>query len=182
MADEAHVVRSIQWRELFPFINLFRAFRIAMQPSKLLLGLVMVLSLYAGGRILDAIWMSRYYPSRGEIDAYTTYLWNNTRSPSFDNQRQDQHRENAISYANLLVQNGIVTDRSLALDNAYRGKHFGDLETKIIQDRNDRIAQIEQSLDAQIQQIKNSNTFADQQKSEIKQAHDRHDADVRQCH
>ena len=181
MADEAHVVRSIQWRELFPFINLFRAFRIAIQPSKLLLGLVMVLSLYAGGRILDAIWMSRYYPSRGEIDAYTTYLWNNTRSPSFDNLRQDQHRENAISYANLLVQNGIVTDRSVALDAAHRGKYFSVLETKIVQDRNDRIAQVDQSLDAQIQQIKSSNATEDQQETEIRQAHDRRDADIRQA-
>ena len=181
MADEAHVVRSIQWRELFPFVNLFRTFRIAIQPSKLLLGLAMVLSLYAGGRVLDAVWMSRYYPSRGEIDAYTAYLWNNTRSPSFDNQRQDQHRENAISYANLLVQSSIVTDRSVALDDAYHGKHFGDLETKIIQDRNDRIAQLDQSLDAQIQQIKNSNATDDQQKAEIRQANDRRDADVRQA-
>lgn len=181
MADEAHVVRSIQWRELFPFINLFRAFRIAIQPSKLFLGLVMVLALYAGGRVLDAIWASSYYPSRGEIDAYTAYLWNNTRSPSFDSQRQDQHRENAISYVNLLVQNGLVSDRSVALDDAYRGKHFGDLETKIIQDRNDRITQVDQSLDAQIKQIKNSNAPDDQQKTEIRQAYDRRDADVRQA-
>ncbi len=181
MADEAHVVRSIQWRELFPFINLFRAFRIAIQPSKLFLGLVMVLALYAGGRVLDAIWASSYYPSRGEIDAYTTYLWNNTRSPSFDSQRQDQHRENAISYANLLVQDGIVTDRSAAIEDAYHGRYFSELESKTIQDRNERIAQVDQSLDAQIQQIKNSNASDDQQKTEIRQAHDRRDADVRQA-
>lgn len=181
MADEAHVVRSIQWRELFPFINLFRTFRIAIQPSKLVLGLVMVLALYAGGRVLDAIWASSYYPSRGEIDAYTAYLWNNTRSPSFDSQRQDQHRENAISYANLLVQDGIVTDRSVALDKAYHGKNFGDLESKIIQDRNDRIAQVDQSLDAQIKQIKNSNASEDEQDAEIRQARDRRDSDIRQA-
>lgn len=181
MADEAQVVRSIQWRELFPFINLFRAFRVAIQPSKLFLGLVMVLALYAGGRVLDAIWASSYYPSRGEIDAYTAYLWNNTRSPSFDSQRQDQHRENAVSYANLLAQNGIVTDRSVALDDAYHGRYFGELESKIVQDRNDRIAQVDQSLDAQIKQIKNSNAPDDQQKTEIRRAYDQRDAEVHQA-
>ena len=29
MADDAQSIRSLNWRELFPFINLFRAFRVA---------------------------------------------------------------------------------------------------------------------------------------------------------
>ena len=40
MADEAATVRSIDWRELFPFTNLFRAFRVAIHPSKLIIALV----------------------------------------------------------------------------------------------------------------------------------------------
>ena len=39
MADEAQTIRSINWREVFPFTNLFKAFRVAVHPSKLVLAL-----------------------------------------------------------------------------------------------------------------------------------------------
>ena len=35
MADEPHVIRGIDWKETFPFITLFRGFRVAIHPSKL---------------------------------------------------------------------------------------------------------------------------------------------------
>jgi hypothetical protein len=60
MADEAQTIRSINWREVFPFTHLFRAFRIAVHPSKLLLALAALLLIYAGGRTLDAVWPKPY--------------------------------------------------------------------------------------------------------------------------
>ena len=33
------VLRGINWRETFPFTHIFRGFRIAIHPSKLMLGL-----------------------------------------------------------------------------------------------------------------------------------------------
>src|SRR4051794_41959901 len=55
MADEAQTVRSIDWREVFPFTNLFKAFRVAVHPSKLVLALAALLLLYCGGRILHGL-------------------------------------------------------------------------------------------------------------------------------
>src|SRR3954466_7893013 len=62
MADEQHgiMIRSIDWREVFPFTHLFRAFRVAVHPSKLILALVALLALYFGGNLLDKIWPSDY--------------------------------------------------------------------------------------------------------------------------
>src|ERR1043165_6849352 len=60
MADEAQTIRSINWREVFPFTNLFRAFRIAVHPSKLFLALVALLAIYTGGRVLDLAWPQKY--------------------------------------------------------------------------------------------------------------------------
>src|SRR5690349_15740006 len=60
MADEAQTIRSINWREVFPFTHVFRAFRIAVHPSKLLLALAALLLIYAGGRALDAVWPDKY--------------------------------------------------------------------------------------------------------------------------
>src|SRR6476659_3280760 len=56
MADEAQTIRSINWREVFPFTNLFKAFRVAVHPSKLVLALTALLLLYLVGRVLDGLW------------------------------------------------------------------------------------------------------------------------------
>jgi hypothetical protein len=56
MPDDWQMFRGIDWRQVLPFTHIFRAFRIAIHPSKLLLGLLLLLSVYAGGRVLDAVW------------------------------------------------------------------------------------------------------------------------------
>src|SRR5215217_7025687 len=69
MADDAttQTIRSINWREVFPFTHLFRAFRIAVHPSKLLLALAALLLIYLGGRVLDGVWPDRYLVTRNEF-------------------------------------------------------------------------------------------------------------------
>src|SRR5450755_1721630 len=56
MADEPLTVRGISWRQTFPFINLFRAFRVAVHPSKIVLALAAMILLYMGGHVLDLLW------------------------------------------------------------------------------------------------------------------------------
>jgi hypothetical protein len=46
-------LENINWREAFPFTNLFRTFKLAIHPSKLILALAAVLTCYIGGRVLD---------------------------------------------------------------------------------------------------------------------------------
>jgi hypothetical protein len=53
-ADQSpSVLHSIDWRSVFPFVRIFRAFRVAIQPSKLGLALVAILLIYLAGRALD---------------------------------------------------------------------------------------------------------------------------------
>jgi hypothetical protein len=70
MADEKQVIRGIDWRETFPFTHLFRSFRIAIHPSKLLLGLAFLILLYVGGRVLDGVWPDKYSVTNEEKAAY----------------------------------------------------------------------------------------------------------------
>ena len=70
MADEAQTIRSINWREVFPFTHLFRAFRIAVHPSKLLLALAALLLIYLGGRVLDGVWPRDHLAMPGELGFY----------------------------------------------------------------------------------------------------------------
>ena len=89
MADDAQTqtIRSVNWRDVFPFTHLFRAFRIAVHPSKLLLALAALLLIYLGGRVLDAAWPDAYKVSPSELQnsllaidtqgsaAYQAALW-----------------------------------------------------------------------------------------------------------
>jgi hypothetical protein len=77
MADESHVVKTVDWKALFPFTLIFRTFRIAVHPSKLILALLAIFFIYAGGRALDWIWPEKYKAipmlreGMSEIDLYT---------------------------------------------------------------------------------------------------------------
>src|SRR3954447_12452467 len=100
MADESHVIRGINWRETFPFTQIFRAFRVAIHPTKLILALIALLALYSGGRVLDMIWpvQSRAIPKEinyterespgdmNEVEAYGAFR-NTPKYASFENMR-----------------------------------------------------------------------------------------------
>ena len=70
MADEVQTIRAINWREVLPFTHLFRAFRIAIHPSKLLLALAALLLVYLGGRVLDGVWMDKHKVAPYEFGAF----------------------------------------------------------------------------------------------------------------
>ena len=67
MVDEPHVIHGIDWRQAFPFVNIFRAFRVAIHPSKLLLALAALLLMYFGGRALDMVWSKTYWATPQEF-------------------------------------------------------------------------------------------------------------------
>ena len=71
---EETVVRGINWKETFPFTLIFRSFRIAIHPSKLVLALLALLAIYCGGRLLDAVWPAAYNGVPEEVGLYEDTL------------------------------------------------------------------------------------------------------------
>lgn len=65
------VLDGIDWRTTFPFLRLFGAFGMAIQPGRLLLSLMLVLLLYLGGTAMDFAWGQRVHTS--EINAHARY-------------------------------------------------------------------------------------------------------------
>jgi len=59
MAFEQGVVRRISWRDLFPWLILFRTFRIAISPTLLALATLASIVSYAGWRIADSVFIHR---------------------------------------------------------------------------------------------------------------------------
>lgn len=56
MADQKFTLGDINWRTSLPFTNLFRAFRMAVHPAKLILAMAAIILIYMAGRGLDACW------------------------------------------------------------------------------------------------------------------------------
>src|SRR6478752_4477833 len=98
MADEPQtnhstVICSINWREVFPFTNIFRAFRVAVHPSKLVLGLLALLVVYGAGRVMDAVWSTKSSANWGEANLYEAISTDKSGAPApanFDGERDQQ--------------------------------------------------------------------------------------------
>jgi hypothetical protein len=75
MADESQAIQAINWREIFPFTHIFRAFWIAIHPSKLVLGVLLIFTLFLGGHILDAFWPTEYLPNAFDVQHYEELRW-----------------------------------------------------------------------------------------------------------
>lgn len=100
MAEEPLVVRGINWRETFPFTHIFRSFRIAIHPSKLVLALLAMLCLYFGGRILDGLWVDQYRAVPNEI-----FMYESARTTAqFQQERQETREGFESDYARGLLK------------------------------------------------------------------------------
>ena len=73
MAEQDYrvTVDGVDFRSSLPFMRLFGAFRMAIQPGRLLLSLMLVLLLYLGGTAMDFAWGQQVNPN--ELRAYARY-------------------------------------------------------------------------------------------------------------
>ncbi len=149
MADDSQVIlRDINWREAFPFTHLFRGFRIAIHPSKLILGLLLLMSLYLGGRILDGLWPAASKANYTEVLSYEQFRYRHNPSDSFSAVRQQERLSHVSEYADRLQAAGIVSDREQAIDAARHGEYLHNLEALEISARNDRVLSERNQRDA----------------------------------
>jgi hypothetical protein len=70
-------VESVNWSELLPFTRIFGSFKIAVDPPKLMMSLLLVVLLFISGKVLDGIWGGRVFvpEASGQIrfDEITEY-------------------------------------------------------------------------------------------------------------
>jgi len=63
------LLEAVDWSAALPFVNLFRSFRLAINPPQMLLCLLLVLGLFLGGRLMDTLHGPAAYP-----DELSNYL------------------------------------------------------------------------------------------------------------
>jgi len=71
MVESEHEVRHVNWNEVFSFSHIFKSFKMAVHPSKLLLALAAIVLIFVGGWVLDGLWsLTGQYTHPNEIQAY----------------------------------------------------------------------------------------------------------------
>lgn len=165
MADDAQSIQSLNWRELFPFTHLFRAFRVAIHPSKLVLGFGLILLVYFGGRVLDVFWPATHDAIYGEIDRYEQEQWNHRPQAMFEEWRDLQRAQNVHEYSVRLVNEKIFPTKEgspvlysaeegeAAVNAAERGEFHSALAAHVIWLRNEELKKAADDRDAAIKTL-----------------------------
>ncbi len=131
MADEPLSIRGVHWRDALPFTHLFRAFRVAVHPSKIVLALAALLLSYVGGRGLDLVWPVQDRAVAGEVDLYEAFSAHAASGPSFAHVRRAARAQVESAYAHALLADQIVTDPAAAAAAAKSGDRLSDLKQHI---------------------------------------------------
>lgn len=178
MADEPQQIRGINWRETFAFTHLFRAFRIAVHPSKLILGLIALLALYVGGRALDGLWDEDALAIPREVERYEQNVKTGGSTDQFVAERRLERERIRAAYAERLVSQGIVADRGAAQAAAERGDHLDKVEARIRETRARRAQEAQAAKDAVWAQTE-ATTDASQKSRLRRDAYDAYQSAVR---
>src|SRR5439155_14335693 len=115
--DDGQIIRGVNWRQVFPFTHVFRSFRVAVHPSKLLLGLALLLVVYAGGRLLDSFWPARSRALPGEVGRYEDVAYGRAGAQlggpgapaSFADARERGRKGIEDDYAQELIDRKVIT-------------------------------------------------------------------------
>jgi hypothetical protein len=135
MADEPLSIRGVHWRDALPVTHLFRTFRVAVHPSKLLLALTALLLAYVGGRGLDLVWPVQDRAVASEVDLYEAFSGHAVAGQSFGDVRRAARAEVESAYAARLLADQVVTDPAVAAAAARSGERLGDLKRRIVDRR-----------------------------------------------
>src|ERR1051326_1200139 len=63
-------VHAVNWANILDFTHLFRGFRLAINPAKILIALLAIALIYVAGRTFDAAWGRQV--RRNDIELYAT--------------------------------------------------------------------------------------------------------------
>jgi hypothetical protein len=85
-------VNQVRWANIFEFTHLFRSFKMATNPAKLIIALVAIMVMYGTGRLFDTIWGPQ--AGEGEIENYQRM-----DATEFDNWQ----RNDALGFGNRVM-------------------------------------------------------------------------------
>jgi hypothetical protein len=105
-----------------------------------MLGLIALLGLYFGGRVLDGLWPARHLAVPGEVYDYERHVSEGGSAAAFAQARLDRRAAIEAEYAQRLVAMDVVKDPKVAETDARRARHLGEVKDKIVERRDSDIA------------------------------------------
>ena len=125
MADETGELKRINWAECCGCVQLFRAFRMAISPYRLIIAFCGLLTLYVVGRVLDLCTHKDYQPvviGTSGIESNELGLFISNKGDKAATQKEIERQIEAAktagvtikregTFAVLLRQSGVVTER-----------------------------------------------------------------------
>ncbi|MDP6543163.1 MAG: hypothetical protein QGH60_04175 [Phycisphaerae bacterium] len=125
MSNGKNQINTINWMAVFSFSHIFKSFRIAIHPSKILLGLAAIISIYFSGRVLDGVWgifgeripdgdIAAYISSPGPAYDQATEKWRESRSDAALATKY-KHRSERHDLTSFVANPGLGEDLSTAL-------------------------------------------------------------------
>lgn len=153
MAEQGQIVRGIDYKAAFPFTQIFRSFRAAMHPSKLILALLAMLLIYLGGSLLDAIWPGRAVVP-GEVEIYSESRERVDATSTFATMREQARKRADDDYRAMLVEAVTVKRRAATQtaarptpEEAEREGSFSDIRRAILSERDARVKRARTNYD-----------------------------------
>ena len=106
MNSQQQTLTRIDWMSCFGFAQLFRGFRIAAHPTKLVLALAAVVVVYATGRVMDGIWGYQVVVDGSDVGGGTTEVRAFIDQPAdaFARWREETVQRQQTAGASLLMQ------------------------------------------------------------------------------
>ncbi|MGQ9650748.1 MAG: hypothetical protein ACUVXJ_11615 [Phycisphaerae bacterium] len=126
MTDQTSELRRINWSECFAFTNIFKTFRTAIGPTKLLLALAGLLLMGFSGWFLDAIWSSKHQAIQGAV---VEYVVSGRAGAHRDGNREVLARRLRVLYQEM---GGIADDRVAAVTDKFKDDPNGAVDDAII--------------------------------------------------
>ncbi|HUO06698.1 MAG TPA: hypothetical protein VM008_00030 [Phycisphaerae bacterium] len=114
-------VAAVNWSSVLEFTQIFRGFRLAINPAKVLIALIAILLIYTGGRTFDFVWGFQVFD--GEIGRYQT-----EKSDAYRSLRDQQIEARRSSLETMLeLESGqhpeLTTERIDQLRNSPRAAY-----------------------------------------------------------
>lgn len=116
MANDEHELRKVNWEEVVSFSHIFKCFRMAIHPSKMILALAAIVLLFLSGWVLDLIWAGggervrdmeiySYYQSSPRRFTDAQERWEDTQRPR---RIADLRKESEVQRIRLSAYKGLL--------------------------------------------------------------------------
>jgi len=143
MADNQNELRQINWAQTFGFTHIFKSFKMAIHPSKLVLCLAAVVVVFMVGWAMDGLWTAGgRYVRQGEIGAHFA------QRPEQFARNRDAWEDGKLKKAAELLADGESEKYYLSsYRSQLQGRYLKDAFGKVLNERNKPIEFVEPKID-----------------------------------